>query len=234
MKKLQLLITAAVLAAASSLSASTTLIENFPGDVTGGLSIPNIDGNWHGNATNWSISSNVLSHSGLGDGNEGLVGQMIAPTTSGSKLSLSFDYNVGSRIFVHLRGFDVTAAEPTWWITTWANNGNAWNNSSNGDTYNLHDGLLLPDSGNANNGDAGEAVSFTGSGTASLEIDISGHTVSDIADYEYIMLGFGVSASGENTTSTISNLNLSVAVPEPSSTALIGIGTLGFLLRRRR
>lgn len=221
------------LAAVSSVKAATSIIEGFPGMGSGGLNDDSIDGLWHGNATDWSISTNVLTHQGAG---EGLVGQMVESTDSGSILKLSFDYNVGAgnTIYVHLRGFDATAANPSWSVNTWATVGNAWDTNVNGVTYNLHDGLLSTDSGSTNSGDFGEAVSFTGNGTAVLDIDLSGYAVSDAADYEYLMLGFAVNVSNGANASTISNVNLSVAVPEPSSAALLGLGGLALILRRRR
>ena len=219
--------------------AATTIIDGFSAHSGGALAANNIDGDWHGNGSAWSISANTLTHdpSGLANDNlrEGLIGQMITPTVgSSSILRLSFDYNVGSgnRIYVHLRGFDATGASPTWSINGFATNGNAWDSAGGGTTYNLHDGLTLADSGDANNGDAGEAVFFTGSGSAFLEINLKDYLVNDVADYEYLMLGFAANVTDVNNISTISNMTL--AVPEPSSTALLGLGLSSLLLRRKR
>ena len=220
--------------------AATTIIDGFSAHSGGALAANNIDGDWHGNGSAWSIGANTLTHDPSDPGfnnnvREGLIGQMITPTVgSSSILRLSFDYNVGAsnRIYVHLRGFDVTGASPTWSINAFATNGNAWDSSANGTPYNLHDGLTLPTSGNANSGDAGEAVSFTGSGSAFLEINLKDYAVNDIADYEYLMLGFAANVGNVNNISTISNMTL--AVPEPSSAALLGLGGLALMLRRKR
>ena len=220
--------------------AATTIIDGFSAHSGGALAANNIDGDWHGNGSAWSIGANTLTHDpsdpGFNDNvREGLIGQMITPTVgSSSILRLSFDYNVGSgnRIYVHLRGFDATGASPTWSINAFATNGNAWDSAGGGTTYNLHDGLTLADSGDANNGGGDEAVFFTGSGSAFLEINLKDYLVNDVADYEYLMLGFAANVTDVNNISTISNMTL--AVPEPSSTALLGLGLSSLLLRRKR
>ena len=56
--------------------------------------------------------------------------------------------------------------------------------------------------------------------------------MNDVADYEYLMLGFAANVTDVNNISTISNMTL--AVPEPSSTALLGLGLSSLLLRRKR
>ena len=238
--KLTIYTTIACLGTLMPLQAATTIIDGFSATAGGALAKSTIDGNWHGNLNAWSISTNILTHDpsgGLTGGaqQEGIIGQLIAPTVGSSPiLRLSFDYNVGAgnTVYVHLRGFDATGGTTNWSINSGAQNGNAWDTPTNGVTYNLYDGLLLADSGSANEGGADEAVSFTGSGSAFLEINLQGYAVNDVADYEYFMLGFAANVTDVNNISTISNMTL--AVPEPSSTALLGLGGLALMLRRKR
>jgi len=237
--KLTIYTTIACLGTLMPLQAATTIIDGFSATAGGGLAKSTIDGNWHGNLNAWSISTNILTHdpSGASPGGqqEGLIGQIIAPTVGSSPiLRLSFDYNVGAgnTVYVHLRGFDATGGTTNWSINIGAQNGNAWDTPTNGVTYNLYDGLLLADSGSANNGGGDEAVSFTGSGSAFLEINLKDYLVNDVADYEYLMLGFAANVTDVNNISTISNMTL--AVPEPSSAALLGLGGLALMLRRKR
>ena len=101
------------------------------------------------------------------------------------------------------------------------------------DEYNFFDGLLLADSGDANNGGGDEAVALTGSGNYSIEIDLGTYPISNLGGYEYLMLGFAADVSQQGNTSTINNLLLE-AIPEPSSLVLLGAGAAMLLAVRRR
>ncbi|MDP4647239.1 MAG: PEP-CTERM sorting domain-containing protein, partial [Akkermansiaceae bacterium] len=216
-------------------------IRRFSTEEPANLNLTTINGNWHDAATNsWSMTSGatgVLTNSPTGPtydaAEEGIIGQMIAisPALAGNLVTLSFDYNVGTgnTLYTHLRA--VNSSTTAWSVNTGAQNGNAWDTNTGGTTYNLFDGLTTSVSGSANQGDAGEAVSLTGSGNYSNTIDLSGYTISDLADYEWLMLGFAANATTDNT-STVSNLSLTV-IPEPSSTVLVGLSALGLLRRRR-
>ena len=220
---------------------AATIINGFSSESTTGLTLTTIDGTWHNASTNvaWDISSGVLTHSPVspyGAADEALIGQIVDLTSfEGNSLTLSFDYNVatGNTLYAHLRGVD--SSTTAWSMNLGAQNGNSWDTNTGGTTYNLFDGLTLPNSGTANSGDADEAVSFAGgtSGSYSVTIDLSGYTVSDISDYGYLMLGFAANASADSA-STISNLSLTV-VPEPGTYALLGgLLALGHVMLRRR
>lgn len=218
-----------------STQAATTIINGFSAEGTGGLNSNNITGNWEGRHEPWAISSSVLTHQGTGTTyntlDEGILGLMVVPIVSGSTLDVSFDYNVGANttIYLHLRGYNDTGGVDAtdWYINEGAQNGNAWDVANNGDAYNLFTGAAIV------NGAASEAVSFAAgtNGNYTQSIDMSGYTVSNLSDYEYILVGFAADTSAENA-STISNL--SVTVPEPSSTMLFGLGGLALIMRRRR
>ena len=76
--------------------------------------------------------------------------------------------------------------------------------------------------------------SFTGSGSAFLEINLKDYAGERLLPtMRYFMLGFAANVTDVNNISTISNMTL--AVPEPSSTALLGLGLeLALMLRRKR
>jgi MYXO-CTERM domain-containing protein len=225
----------------ASTAQAATIIDGFSTEVANNtLSNTTIDGQWHDRSTNsWSMtsgSSGVLTHSPTGGtynaDDEGLIGRIVDLSGfAGNSVTLSFSYAIGTgnTIYTHLRAMD--NATTAWNTNIGAQNGNSWDTNSGGTTYNLFDGLTLPVSGTTNSGDSAEAVSFTGSGSYSETIDLSGYTISDLGNYKWLLLGFAADAT-TNNTSTISNLSLTV-VPEPSAALLGGLGMLALLRRRR-
>lgn len=227
----------------ASTAQAATIIDGFSTEVANNtLSNTTIDGQWHDRSTNsWSMtsgSSGVLTHSPTGGtynaDDEGLIGRIVDLSGfAGNSVTLSFSYAIGTgnTIYTHLRAMD--NATTAWNTNIGAQNGNSWDTNSGGTTYNLFDGLTLIDSGapDPNRGSANEAVSFTGSGSYSETIDLSGYTISDLGNYKWLLLGFAADAT-TNNTSTISNLSLTV-VPEPSAALLGGLGMLALLRRRR-
>jgi hypothetical protein len=119
-----------------------------------------------------------------------------------------------------------------------ASNGNAW--ESSGAVFDQHnlgkpDGAFVSPAGL---GSDAAAILTGGSGTFSVNFDISGFGTAPntVAGYDYIVLGFARNEPGNGSTSalTIDNVNLSAVVPEPSSLSLFAIGgALLFGIRRR-
>ena len=116
--------------------------------------------------------------------------------------------------------------------TTSTLNGDGSNFGFAGPEYNLSGGGV----GGSNTANA--VTSFVGgtSGTFSQTYDISGFGGGDfsIADVSNVLAVFTVNAGavGDGAIS-IDNFNMT-AVPEPSSTALLGLGGLALMLRRKR
>ncbi len=187
------------------------------------------DFTWHKNDLNssWSVTGGQLVNNpdpsdGYDEEDEGLIGQMVDLSGfAGSILSVSFDYNVGAgnTLYLHVRGAD-DQGSLQWSIWLGAPNGSAWDSSpgGSGSRYNLLNGqggsgtLTWP-----NNGAFQGATALTGSGTYVTNIDVSGYTVSDLADYEYLMVGFAMDVTADNDT-TIDNVlitsgNLPIIVP---------------------
>jgi len=165
--------------------------------------------------------------------------RIINNTSSGSILRFSFDYNItgGSpSIYFHLKGVDVTGASPDWDQTLLGRGGAAFHTEvNNTETYNLFDGNTTV-SGNTSGSNVwaynGGLLNQTGSGTVSGEINLSTHaTYTDLSNYEYLAVAF---AFDFDEAATIEISNFSLAVPEPSSTALLGLGLSSLLLRRKR
>lgn len=187
------------------------------------------DFTWHKNNFNssWSVTGGQLVNNpdpsdGYDEKDEGLIGQMVDMSGfAGSTLTISFDYNVGAgnTLYLHVRGAD-DQGSLQWSIWLGAPNGSAWDTSpgGTGNRYNLLNGqggsgtLVWPD-----NGAFQGATALTGSGTYVTNIDISGYAVSDLADYEYLMVGFAMNVTADNNT-TIDNVlvtsgNLPVIMP---------------------
>lgn len=76
-----------------------------------------------------------------------------------------------------------------------------------------------------------------GSGTYNTTIDVASLGISgltDVSDFDYLQVVFARDA-GSGSGVTIDNLLLQTAsVPEPSSAALLGLGAVTLLMRRKR
>ena len=61
-------------------------------------------------------------------------------------------------------------------------------------------------------------------------------SIASIADFDYVVLVFVNDLSTEvgATVTTLDNITLTAAIPEPSSTALLGLGGLALMMRRRK
>ena len=121
---------------------------------------------------------------------------------------------------------------------SWITNNQGWINGNSGqnedtssggyDTFNLLDGDTTPDNVDSITGQ------LSGTGTFTLTIDVSTlgiAGVSTVGDIDTFFLAF---AGNETTGGTTWVDNLVITVPEPSSTALLGLGLSSILLRRKR
>ncbi|MBK1831930.1 PEP-CTERM sorting domain-containing protein [Verrucomicrobiaceae bacterium R5-34] len=66
-----------------------------------------------------------------------------------------------------------------------------------------------------------------------FDIDVSSITL-DSGDEGYFQITFDGGTGGINSASTIDNVALTTIVPEPSSAALLGLGGLALIMRRRQ
>jgi hypothetical protein len=257
--KIPQLILAGLFATATALPAATTIIDGF-GTLTlisgntdltdaGGSDWYNQDGTFQGTDFKGVMTSTTLTVDNDPFANnsrlyETPTAKVINNTASGSILRFSFDYNVtaGSpSLYFHLKGVDVTGASPVWEQQLLGRSGAAFHTDStnlaanNTDTYNLFTGLDNA-GGNESGSNAwaynGGNLDLTGSGTISGEINLATHgTYTDLSNYEYLAVAF---AFDFDEAATIEISNFSLAVPEPSSTALLGLGLSSLLLRRKR
>ena len=218
-------------------SSSTTSVERFNTD--------DIDTDtWIGNG-DWSVSGGALTSAGTAGQSTHLINSVSSTATYLDKVTLSFDYSVGagSTLYFYSTLFTGEAAASMAGRTSkddgtyWANDfNNQWGGAPfvgfAGPEYNLSGGGV----GGSNTANA--VTSFVGgtSGTFSQTYDISGFGGGDfsIADVSNVLAVFTVNAgaAGDGAIS-IDNFNMT-AVPEPSSTALLGLGGLALMLRRKR
>lgn len=197
---------------------------------------------WRG-SSDWSVSGGALTSAATAGGSTHLINSVSSTDTSLNEVTLSFDYSVGagSTLYFYSTLFTGEAANTMAARTSkidgtyWANDfSQGWSSFSgfSGPEYNLSGGSTTTVS------TANAVTSFVGgtSGTFSQTYDISGFGGGDfsIADVSNVLAVFTVNAdaAGDGAIS-IDNFNMT-AVPEPSSTALLGLGGLAFALRRRR
>ena len=256
--KIPHLILAGLFASATALPAATTIIDGFgtltltDGATGNAPDLSDAGSNWYNqnvnSPPNFHPFEGVMTATTLTIDNnpfetnsrkyETPTARIISNTSSGSILRFSFDYNVtaGSpSLYFHLKGIDETGASPNWEQQLLGRSGAAFHSElNNTETYNLFDGNTSV-GGNTSGGNTwaynGGQLNLTGSGTISGEINLSGYALSDLSDYEYLAVAF---AFDFDEAATIEISNFSVAVPEPSSTALLGLGLSSMLLRRRR
>lgn len=128
-----------------------------------------------------------------------------------------------------------TATTTNAWIT----NNQGWINGNSGqnedisaggyDTFNLLDGDTTPDGVDSISG------SLTGSGTFDWSIDVSTlgiAGVSNIGDIDTFFFAIAMNEGGPpGSTSSFDNVSIT---PEPASAALLGLGALSVLVRRKR
>jgi len=252
------IILAGLLGTATALPAATTLYDGFGALVlqSGNATLDQAGDNWYNQDGTFqgTAYAGVMTTTTLTVDNDPFVNnsrlyetptaRIINNTASGSTISFSFDYNVTAgtpSLYFHLKGVDVTGASPVWEQQLLGRGGAAFVTDSvdlaanNTDTYNLFNGNLS-DGGSAGDTYGGGNTNLTGTGTISGTIDLSGYTsggrTGDLSDYDYLAAAFAFDFD-EAATIEISNFSVT-AVPEPSSTALLGLGGLALVIRRKR
>lgn len=154
-----------------------------------------------------------------------------------TKMTISFDYSTSGSDTLTAH-FWAVQEDGTIGANSFITNNQGWingnsaqnqNTSSGGyDTFNLLDGDTTPDNPDHITG------LLNGTGTFTLTIDVSTlgiAGVSDVGDIDTFFFAFAGNETGGGTTWID---NLVITVPEPSSTALLGLGAFAFALRRRR
>jgi len=201
------------------------------------------------NAGEWEVSDGVLKNPGTtaGTASQSPIFKLLDVADAGladhTQLTISFDYNVGvgSTLTFYTYGyFDGTLSSTNAQLhNTGTSNGSIQSQyDSSGDftAINLKNGSANP------NGSVGTGTSIVGSGNFELIVDLTAagyEEIDHINDLQMMMMGFR-GAVTDNTGAgaiTIDNFEFStdvVAVPEPSSTALLGLGGLALILRRRK
>ena len=154
-----------------------------------------------------------------------------------TKMTISFDYftDGSDTLTAHFWAVQTGGAAGS---VSWITNNQGWINGNSGqnedtssggyDTFNLLDGDTTPDNVDSITGQ------LSGTGTFTLTIDVSTlgiPGVSTVGDIDTFFLAF---SGNETTGGTTWVDNLVITVPEPSSTALLGLGGLVFAFRRKR
>ncbi|MEJ6570750.1 MAG: PEP-CTERM sorting domain-containing protein [Akkermansiaceae bacterium] len=201
--------------------------------------------------SNWGITGGVLANPGNGataQNRENPVGKVVSISTAETNLTqvvVSFDYTVGAgaTLFFHLAGYAIDDGTGNQLANTQDLNGNLQNQgeTSYGD-MNLLTGL-------DETGNASDTISFAAgtSGTFTQTYDLTAYSwvgeanfsgaISDIRDFDLVLAAFASNLTSTDGTGAISINDFSVeatAVPEPSSAALLGLGGLALILRRRK
>ena len=217
------------------------------------------DALWHHGGA-WSVSSGALQATGdtnVATDSEGAIIQAKAVgSATGTTLQLTFDYTLaaaGESLSVFLYGTKIESGFPDNATGRMANLGHVAADGSGRMQYLELDanaslvssvefvgGNTLSES--APTGYLGQTpgtqysyfakiTGVTNSGTFDQSVDLSQWGLA-VEDFTYINVGFARDAvTGSNVT--IDNVNLT-AVPEPSSAALLGLGGLSLIMRRRR
>ncbi len=159
--------------------------------------------------------------------------QLASTTSDQNLLRVTFDYGqsyASEDLYLHVMGFSDNGSNSTPTSVLINNNsgneGLTWSTTATMDDYdvtNLKDGSAM---GTDRSWDTGYGVEFLNQGTGlTAEFDV------DFSAYDYITVSFARSLG--TTGFTLDNIKIE-AVPEPSSVALLGLGSLALVTRRKR
>ena len=210
----------------------------------------------YGSGNSWMFNTNSAGNTA----SESAVTKVVAldglGLSSQNKLDLSFSYNAWQQVagtgelddlYVHVWGLvDLgTSAADSSVAGLSSTNGNVWGGNSGKFTrYNLKDGNELVNYSDSHAGTAAFKLTGIDSGgsntlaTFSQSIDLSGYGLDSVDQYDYLVIAFardtvGASAPSSGRGFALQGVELS-AVPEPSSAALLGLGGLALIMRRRK
>ena len=198
-------------------------------------------GKWVGSA-GWSVTGEQLTSAATAGSSTHLINSVSSTAIWADRVTLSFDYSVGAGSTLYFYSTLFTGEADNSLAARMKTDGNYWANDFNTVWGTNKFGFLGPEynlSGGGLSGNTVDAVtSFGGitSGTFSQTYDISGFGGGDfsIEDVSNVLAVFTVDAAAAGVGAiSIDNFNMT-AVPEPSSTALLGLGGLALMLRRKR
>ena len=246
----------------TSTAAGVVLLDDFSTDTTvtpvGRVYESTLDAGWRGTTgygggdphsspehdSQWDISTGTLNNDanqtdsyvrGETPAYNWFTNPIVGDTRT--KMTISFDYftDGSDTLTAHFWAVQTGGAAGS---VSWITNNQGWINGNSGqnedtssggyDTFNLLDGDTTPDNVDSITGQ------LSGTGTFTLTIDVSTlgiAGVSTVGDIDTFFLAF---AGNETTGGTTWVDNLVITVPEPSSTALLGLGLSSILLRRKR
>ena len=212
----------------------------------------------HGTGNTWVFNTATgVPGANDGVGPEGPLFKILdlsgAGLTNEHMLNLSFNYSAwgaepGSGVddlYIHVWGFvDVNSTASTVVADLNSQEGNSWGalNPSEYDDftrYNLKDGSVLAAGSSSNAGSRAItmdniSLSVLNDGTqanANFLLESTG----TLANYDYLAVSFTRNVADDSGEAfAIRDFTLQAAVPEPSSTALLGLGGLALMLRRKR
>ena len=212
----------------------------------------------HGQGNSWVYNTQTGSPTGFdGVGAEGPLLKVFdlsgAGLTNEHMLNLSFNYSAwgaeaGSGVDdlnIHVWGIaDISSTASTVVADLVSQEGNSWGalTASEYDDYtryNLRDGSVLAAGNSSASGTQAItmhniSLSLTNDGTQA-NADFLLTSTGTLANYDYLVVSFARNVADDSGEGfAIRDFTLAAAVPEPSSTALLGLGGLALALRRRR
>jgi len=224
-------------ASASSVVLSTTDFSSAASLLyAGAMTTAHTPGLWYANSTSdLAISGGTLN--ATGNSRHGFstfysASELSTISSEYTKLRVTFDYTESyatEDVYLHVMGFvdnGSNASPSTLLVNNIGTNGLTWTASTtmaDYDVYKLTDGA---DIGSDRSWNLSYGVQFADDGTG-LSADFN----VDFSTYDYITVSFGRYLGDSNFS--MDNIVIE-AVPEPSALALLGLGSLALVSRRKR